>query len=202
MGIFQRWKRTSLPNKLLVITGGIVALGTLYQSYILHISLEQNTIGLKENIQSTRNDQRAWIAIESMGITQLEAGESLKAEIKIVDTGKTIALNVRHHGAIQTSLVPLDIDKFEQSKDMPPQLSSNSIGALFQNIDVIMSSETSVPINLKQVEAIKDRRLLVYLFGEINYDDIFRIPHTTQFCGMLVPATGRFESCAQHDKVD
>ena len=39
MTLRRRWKQTSLPNKLLVVTGGIVALGTLYQSYALYENL-------------------------------------------------------------------------------------------------------------------------------------------------------------------
>jgi hypothetical protein len=195
MTLRQRWKNTSLPNKLLVLTGALVAIGTLYQGYVLHESLTQSTVALQ-------NDQRAWIAIESMDVTLLEANRPLKTEVKIINVGKTIAIDLYYPGAVQTSWTQLDIEKFERSTRMPPATAPMRAGALFQNIDVTVPAETNVPLTSQQVDAIKDRRLLVYLFGDIRYKDIFQQPHTTQYCGIFVPATLKFEDCAQHNTVD
>ncbi len=172
------------------------------QTDILSNLKDSFSAALDASIEASRNDQRAWVGIKSMDVTLLETDKPLKTEVKIINTGKTIALDLYYPGAVQTSWVPLDIEKFERSKNMPPATAPMRAGVLFQNIEVNIPAETSVPLNSQQVEAIKARRLLVYLFGEIHYKDIFRRPHTTQYCGVYVPGTRRFEDCTQHTSVD
>jgi hypothetical protein len=46
------------------------------------------------------------------------------------------------------------------------------------------------------------QEMLVYLFGDIHYKDIFNNPHITQYCGIYVSATNKFEDCGLHNKVD
>jgi hypothetical protein len=206
MTLRQRWKQTSLPNKLLIITGALVAFGTVFyagaaavQIHILNESLRQSDGALRASIESSHNDQRAWIAIESMAVTLLEADKPLKTEVKIINTGKTIAVDVQSTGAVQTSLAPLDVDKFLEAKKTPTDGPGE---VLFQNIDVTIPAETSTPLTSQQVEAIKTRQMLVYLCGDVHYKDIFKKPHTTQYCGIYVPATNKFEACHQHKQVD
>jgi len=112
MTVQQRWKQTSLPNKLLVITGALVAFGTLFyalaagvQVWLLRESLSASSAALNASIEASHNEQRAWIAIESMQLTLLEADKPLKTEVKIINTGKTIALELFYPGAVQTSWV-------------------------------------------------------------------------------------------------
>jgi len=209
MTLRQRWKQTSLPNKLLVITGGLVAFGTLFyaaaavvQICILRDSVRQSQAALDASIEISHNDQRAWIAIESMTVTTLEAGKPLATEVKIVDTGKTIALDLYYPGEVQTSHARMDVDAFLRSKDMPPPVAATRVGALFRNIDVTIPAQTSVPLSAEQVTAIQTRQLLVYLFGDVHYKDIFGKAHTTQYCGIYVPDHNKFEACGQHDHVD
>ena len=207
MNLRQRWKQTSLPNKLLVITGALVAFGTLFyagaavvQIWILEESVQQSRDALNASIEMSHNDQRAWIAIESMAITLLEAGQPLKTEIKIINTGKTIALDLDHPGRVQTNVGRLDVEAFIRSNSLVSEAAKGVV--LFQNIDATIPAQTSVPLSAEQVQAIKEGRMFVYLFGDIHYKDIFDKAHTTQYCGIYVPATTRFEDCGLHHKVD
>ena len=73
MNLRQRWKQTSLPSQLLVMTGALVAFGTLFyaaaavvQICILEDSVRQSQAAVNASIEISHNDQRAWVAIESM----------------------------------------------------------------------------------------------------------------------------------------
>ena len=207
MTLRQRWKQTSLPNRLLVITGALVAFGTLFyagaavvQICILEESVRQSRAALNASIEMSHNDQRAWVAIESMAITLLEADKPLQTEVKIMNTGKTIALDLYYPGAVQTSIGPLDVDAFIRAN--PPVAETAGGVALFQNIDATIPAQTSVPLNADQVDQIKKRQLRVYLFGDIHYKDIFGKTHTTQYCGIYAPLTRKFEDCGYHHSVD
>jgi hypothetical protein len=209
MNVRRRWKQTSLPNKLLVTTGALVAFGTIFyaiaavvQICILEETVRQNKAALDASIEISQNDQRPWVAIESMTLTLLEASQPLKTEVGIKNTGKTIALDLFYPGAVQTSETPLDVEAFIRSTYMPPFTAAMTAGALFQDIGATIPAQTSVSLNAEQVEAIKARKLLVYLFGDIHYKDIFNKDHTTQYCGIYVPTTNKFEDCGQHHSAD
>ena len=59
------------------------------------------------------------------------------------------------------------------------------------------------PVTRERVEGLKTRKLLLYLFGEVSYKDIFGKPHETQFCGIYNPATDtRFDICEQHNRAN
>jgi len=136
-----------------------------------------------------------------MAITTLAPDKPLKTEVKIINTGRTVALDLTSSGRVQTSFGPLNVEEFVHSKNMLQPADATRAGALFQNVDVTIPAQTSTPLTSEQVEAIKTRQLWVYLFGDIHYKDVFGKPHTTQYCGIYVPDTEKLEACGLHDHV-
>jgi hypothetical protein len=139
-------------------------------------------------------EQRAWIGYNTMAITNLKAGEPLRCDIKLLNSGKTFALEVNMPGGIQTSEVGLE--------DAQRQFAVKSISyiaprskVLFPSVEVNLPSETAERLSPAQVAAVSSGTLHVYLFADISYRDIFGDQHTTHFCGHYVPATNRFEDC-------
>jgi hypothetical protein len=198
MTLRQRWAQTSLPNKFLVATGAVVALSSVIQMLILWFSLQVSNAALEASIESSHNDQRAWIAVKNMSITSFETGKPLKTEVKIINTGKTNALEVQESGVVGIYQGKMDVEKY--LKETPPP--EHEPVVLFQGIDVAIPAETSAPLTEEQIKAIQDRRYPVYLFGDVHYKDIFKKSHITQYCGIFVPAINKFEACPQHNKVD
>jgi hypothetical protein len=191
MNLRQRWKQTSLPNKVLATTGAVVALSSVAQ-------LIASNAALQASIESSHNEQRAWVAIQSIAITTLESGKPLRTEMKIINTGKTVAIDVDYPGVLKPSLGEIDVEKVFKETPQP----AHAIAVLFPGIDETVPAETPEPLTQQHVDAIKDRRLLVYFITDIHYKDIFKKEHITQFCGLFVPAKNKFEACHQHNKVD
>jgi hypothetical protein len=202
MKLGQRWNKTALHNQILVVISVVAAAAAAVQTYLLELSLEATNRALTASVEGSQSDQRAWIAIESMDITQLEAHKPLTTEVRILNTGKTVALDLHYPGAVLASPVPLDIDTFEKSESMPHTSVPLTAGGLFPNVGETIPAATSAPLTSEEAEAIKIGRMRVYDFGEISYKDIFHRAHTTQFCGVYVLATRKFEDCGQHHSVD
>jgi hypothetical protein len=152
---------------------------------------------ISQQLATQREDERAWVGIKSMGITVLQPMERLKCEVRVINSGKSFALRLTFPGGVQTSQIGFE-DALAQYKKRP-QGSISHAGALFPNIDQPIPSETSEVLSANQVADVVSGTLHVYLFGEVNYRDIFKEPHFTQYCGHYVPATLRFEDCGEYD---
>jgi hypothetical protein len=141
-------------------------------------------------------EQRAWIAYTQMSVTNLADSQPLRCDVKIVNSGKTFALDVDLPGALQTSYIGLE-DAIEQAsrsfKKQPPH--SNVI---FPGVDSAIPSATDTALTPGQVSEIRLGRLKVYLFGDVKYKDIFKEEHVTHYCGHYIPATTRFEDCGSY----
>lgn len=138
-----------------------------------------------------KRDERAWIAIKEMQITQLSAGKVLMGEVRIVDTGRTPGVNATFPGGIQTS------HSFEDALTQYAKLKQPFFypSVLFPGIDQVLPSSTKETLDDGQVKAIEAGLLQVYLIGDIHYSDVFGCPHTTHYCGKYRFETKRFENC-------
>jgi hypothetical protein len=148
---------------------------------------------IRQQVSAQRDEERARIEFSSMAITNLKPGEPLRCDVKIINSGKTLALDVVLPGTVQTSYIGLDdaIAQAKKSSSVPPPSSR----ALFPGIDVNIPSETTVPLTSTQVADIESGDLNVYLIGDITYRDIYKSGYRTHYCGRYVSTTKRFEDC-------
>jgi hypothetical protein len=49
----------------------------------------------------------------------------------------------------------------------------------------ILSGRFDAPLTKAQADAVNSRGAEIFLFGEITYSDVFRVPHLTRFCMRL-----------------
>jgi hypothetical protein len=47
----------------------------------------------------------------------------------------------------------------------------------------------------EQIEAAKKGKLILYVYGRIFYDDVFKEGHSTKFCAFIDPSLKSFEAC-------
>jgi len=52
------------------------------------------------------------------------------------------------------------------------------------------------------IAAYKSGAVVLYVFGEIRYEDIFKEPHVTRFCMYLVPSLAGFTDCSVYNEVN
>ena len=228
MQVFQRWKQTALHNKALVLTGVLVAVGTLaytgaavFQYCLMKQTakensdqtdkiiaeaksmataakegLEQSKRALDASIEISRRDQRAWVGMTEVTPEWRDAegkplfikeGARYHVGVTIVNSGRTPALKVRSRMRLMS---------FPDNKFVADYQNVNervSIGVLPPQGKFTLTSLPSYRIiNASDITSLKNGSVILYLYGEIEYEDIFRIPHRTTYCSFLAPTLDNF----------
>lgn len=239
MRVFQRWKQTALHNKALVLTGVIVAVGTLVytgaavfqyclmqqtakEQYNLmkqtakensdqtdkiiaeaksiataaRDSLEQSKRALDASIEVSRSDQRAWVGMTEVAPEWRDAdgkplfikeGAHYHVGVTIVNSGRTPALKVRSK---------MRLWSFPANNKFVPDygnVTAQSVGVLPPQGKFIITSLPSLKIiNTSDIASLKNGSQILYLYGQIEYEDIFGIQHRTTYCSTLAPTLDSF----------
>jgi hypothetical protein len=228
MKFLQRWKQTALHNKALVLTGVLVAAGTLFYAgaAIFQIclmkhtakqaavqterliaeanriansfetTLEQTKKSLDASIEMARRDQRAWIGpIEvtpawrdaANNPIYIKEGAPAVFGVVIVNSGKSPALKVK--SKIKFIVLPAE-------REFAPnynKIQSKSVVVIQPEMRMTMKTAVSPrAVTASDINIIKNGGSIVYLFGEITYEDVFKIPHLTTFCMTLAPTLDSF----------
>lgn len=172
-------------------------------SAALEQSLQQNRAALDSSINASRLDQRAWVGVKSIQMFPMEAGKPLKMEIKISNSGKTFALDLRHIGMLHLSLTPLDdvaaADKASLA-NQPRQVPT--LATISPNGESLIPCASIAPITEEMINSINAGKLHVYLVGEINYTDVFKQWHVTRFFQHYVPEEQKFMAGPTHNDAD
>ncbi|HEX4032394.1 MAG TPA: hypothetical protein VHX20_18660 [Terracidiphilus sp.] len=167
----------------------------------------QNAVDTLSNTkQSFRDEQRAWIGVQGTSDTK-GFTEKLPWQVTVVffNSGRTPAQNVQSSGGYITSGVPISGPSAQQiaTLDFRPAQSIAPQGYYREMIGTEVSAEavTSIEISgeqtlISQYTQIKNKKLFLYYFGLLKYDDTFGKPHETQFCILLAnPDTKKAGMC-------
>jgi len=174
----------------------ILAFATVGSDYVLW----KTDHTLKEVMQI---DQRAWIGIESIMPIPLipEKGKTFAASVKMRNTGKTPARNIRQIG----SLDPIKGDPVATYNGTPKlagNLSPNAEGAI---PFTPLKDGTGQPLLLNEdvMKRLQNGDFKIVVHGRIDYEDVFGDPHWTTYCATLaVPFNGQFEFCEGQNDTD
>jgi hypothetical protein len=167
----------------------------------LKATLTQGEKSLNASINASQLDQRAWVGLKSMRMVTLEQGKPITVEGVFTNTGKTFALDSTIEFTLKPNIGPLNIDQFAVSSERRhPDLITRA--TMFPNFDMSLSVPTAVNATEKDIELIKEGKLLVYAIGEVRYSDIFKRRHETLVCGVYSPALSKFNICEQYNRAD
>jgi hypothetical protein len=156
-------------------------------------SLQQISKISNATVEQGRLDQRAWIGAMSVytsvpaNAPKLTVGALAgRLGMEIKNTGKTPALHVT--SKISATVIPWD-QAFEpfygQTIPFPRSVSAMSPGATHP---IIIADATTI-IDANTIQQLKDRLSRFYMYGIVNYTDIFKQRHYTEFCLFAVPPT-------------
>lgn len=149
------------------------------------------------SLETARQEQRAWLGPKDVRLVTLEVGKRVGAAVLITNTGRTIAKKSKLQIVLWFSPRPLNIAEFAVSKDRPSGSGPRSVSVIFPNLEMVLPVASLVPATAEDVSAIDAGRIHVYLFGELEYFDIFDRKHTTLFCGFL--DNRRFAACPEYN---
>ena len=190
---------------LAVFTGLLVAVA------IWQILITKGQLGVM------RNDERAWLKVESQPDTaggdltsvNITIGQPVTYPFQISNIGKTAARNIdaKIFYAITYANQEPPLDHVMQfSKYAHNNLISGIVfpGGVLKQIGERPGNEGhSMPATDAEVEAIKEGKGYLAVFGIVDYDDVFDVHHWTKFC-IWISKTGTFQTreCAEFNKVD
>lgn len=149
---------------------------------------------LRATQNAMRQDQRAWIGIKDIKMSHpLTKGTDIDFGINAVNTGKTPALDVR--------LVKMSVGLQENQPDNTVTPTDRSVIAPGNNEVFYGSGKGPSPQLIAGLNAKKTR---FYVWGKIDYRDIFNNWHTTLFCGYY-PGSGttlNFYNCSKGNSMN
>lgn len=175
--------------------------------------LGQSADSFNATVAQFRLEQRAWIGITDFHVVgNIEAGKPIKALAVLVNSGHTVARDVKVNIIVHTNVGPLDISAYAKNPDEKPAAPfglNRGIFNLFPNQPMNLPGETGSP-NAEAVNAIRVGIRMLYAFGEVTYTDVFDVPHVTKFCGVYMPTpnvvlietNAHFSTCDTYNYAD
>jgi hypothetical protein len=165
--------------------------------------------------ESERLDKRAWISTQSMSIKITDYKTPIAAQAVIINSGKTFAFNARVDYSLLFSHDEKNISEWAIRPSRPEPSTIASVGTIPPNLPRILfvfPSESELSQfsshDTKQgrdllLSSLKEKKMFIYLFGRISYEDIFHVSHYTNFCGEYNPDTGAgFDACPTYNDAD
>lgn len=152
---------------------------------------------LRSFIDSSRLDQRAWVGISTIDPFSFTPNDSFGLRLRLVNTGHTPALHV-HTLTILHSQPSTEAFKAIYGKVPDKEIQSDSVilanGATFVDTP-------KYPLNQLQIDAVKNKTITAYAYGNITYLDAFGRHHLTKFC-KVIAETNKAEDCGTYNFAD
>jgi hypothetical protein len=145
--------------------------------------------GVEVARNNARLDQRAWVAPASAEGKPTE-GNLLSVAVIFKNTGKTFATNVKVRGCLRYRPDATEPDWDKEIESVSP----TSAGIMAPNGDYFSQSNTPIPVTEDMMKELDAGRAVYFLFGQIDYSDIFKKPHWTRFCYRLNPKNGTWNA--------
>jgi hypothetical protein len=149
--------------------------------------------------QSFADDRRAWIGYQDAVLDNFEPNKPISFQITFMNTGRTPAREVFSNIGYKLSNAPIngpsandiaDLDgQFTRWPDIAPQAKRvMHIGDLpdSDTIKVFPNQSGNVQTFSDSYVSIKNRTIILYLYGTIRYKDIDNRPHSTKWCVFLL----------------
>jgi hypothetical protein len=118
-------------------------------------------------------ETRAYIFTNSAKITSYGAGEIVKAELFLKNTGKTPAHTVHFRGKIGVEIFPWNA--------FPPVAVLKPLGTIGQGQEVIQHCAMHIALNKEAFDSIESGKSAIYPIGEVTDVDVYGITCWTKF---------------------
>jgi len=151
--------------------------------------------------------QRAWISVKIAAAIQPGAGrppnpfilgQPFDVRITWKNTGRTPALRVRSVTK-RSGFVAKD-GHFGTPDFLYKPEDFQSLDNLMPDAEIYGDTITG-PLNEADIKQITSNQVHVFIYGRIEYDDVFSVHHWRTYCGQLLP-TGAIALCPDHNEID
>jgi hypothetical protein len=229
MKLWHKWKKTSVANQLMVYTTAIVAFGTIFYAAVAVFQwqlmkesavqtagqvdklidqakrlADTSKTALDATVENFRLEQRAWVGpilvlppeyTEGNKRLYVKEAQPIKCGIEITNSGKTPAKNVQYSIIVQ-ALKPPKVPILKESTGR------RDITVLQPNMTLKISYPPITGVTKSDIAALSRGQDVLYMYGIIRYDDVFKKTHWTTFCVYLAPDLATFSSCPYYNDTD
>jgi hypothetical protein len=146
--------------------------------------------------EAMRLERRAWMGVGEIMALETGSDTRVHASVPLINSGATPALHVRARVSLlyQKPEAPFDIDKA-----MATLFTLPSTAVIHPGSKMTADAAGSIPEGL--MNAIEAGTVRLFLFGIIDYCDIFGTAQRTTFCVYLHRDRRTFRVCTEHNEV-
>jgi hypothetical protein len=168
-------------------------------------SLHQAQQSFGAAVDQSRLDQRAWLGIGTIDIGEMHAPDPIAINIQVVNSGKTIAKEAVFPVGVVATDIPIDIARFVKThpyKRAPDERGFLPGGQIvFPNLPITITAKSGSTDALG-ITSVQTGAKNLYVYGDIQYKDVFEKRHTTRFCGVYDPKRKKFFGCDSYIYAD
>lgn len=171
-------------------------------------ALAQNS---KANLDVTRDSEhlaeRAWIGVQTEMLSTYTAGKPIAATINLSNTGRSPALRISYTGNLSVLkkgekpvfLYDWQLNDWSGVQPIPPQ----------GGYQIFVSQGDRQVLYEENKTRIDRQQDIIWVWGTVEYEDIFSQRHTTRFCGYTLDTTSQpvkegeyLKSCPEYSDMD
>lgn len=174
------------------------AIGNInWLAHSMDLSEKQSERSLGAALDQNKLDQRAWVGVVSIDPPNLAPRPDFFLSLHAMNSGHTPALN------FQSLVVLHSLKKDEPFKALYDPLPAGWIRSnrVVQPGEQVTLNTNKYMLTQDQVDSVRNGSYVLYVYGKMSYDDIFRERHHTTFCKLVISET-LVEDCGTYNTAD
>jgi hypothetical protein len=164
-------------------------------------SIDAAKTSLKHAQDTTRLDQRAWVATNGIRAVPPVEGQKFVVNVTVKNTGKTFARRLSVSCCTRSAPVEMELLDFAQEIADMEQGRDRSVALLAPGGTYDGGSTSELGIRKDIADDFRDGKTKVFIFGKITYWDVFECEHWTTYCSIF-SAAGGLEVCREFNDAD
>ena len=140
---------------------------------------------------------RAWVTVKGAELSEIKEGQPIMAKIVFRNSGKTPALDVTIYNNINLFSQPI-----------PDPMPYGTYAANISKAVIGPDSDFGNIITKKEILSSQDFQAIlhckadIYIYGRVDYRDIFNFHRTTEYCLVNKVGTLNFDACEKHNNAN
>lgn len=148
---------------------------------------------LKTAQATAQNDERAWIGVQQTQLASFEPGKPVSAIIILDNTGKSPARHITYTSTMQIlptgSSPPFGLDI--------PDATWTGITSIAPQVGYRLQVVTNSILSQELRDLIEHNDRVIWVWGTLQYEDIFNQSHLTEFCAYSLDVTSNHQPATQ-----
>jgi hypothetical protein len=149
-------------------------------------SLAESKHSLDFTSEQSRLEQRAWVGIFDVQASDFEVTKPILIAVHVTNTGRTPAVKLQGLSVTGHAYPPDELND-QDFRNVDEKVNESTLGQLMPNAVVTLPTATELPMTQQRFDNIASGREVIYIWGKLQYEDVFKRPHYTTFCLYTTP---------------